>query len=71
MSALAKAPALEEYIHVSAQGLEPAQYADLLTSKALKRISVGFGSERKNKILRDMATRAGIEQYEGSPFSFT
>ncbi|HZK81924.1 MAG TPA: hypothetical protein VFC46_12675 [Humisphaera sp.] len=71
LSALAKAPVLEEFIHVSAAGMEPAQYTGVLTSKTLKRILVGFGSERKNKALRELATQAGIEQLERSQFSFT
>jgi hypothetical protein len=71
ISALSKAPALAEFVHVSARGMEPTQYADLLTSKKLRRIFVGFGIERKNKILRDSAIKAGVEQYERTQFSFT
>jgi hypothetical protein len=55
------APALEEFIHVSAQGMEPTQYLKLLESRTLKRILVGFGNKKKNKILQDLATSAGIE----------
>jgi hypothetical protein len=71
ISALAKAPALEEFVHVSAQGMKPANYMDLLSSKTLKRIFVGFGSLKKNKALRDLATQSGIEQYDRSSFAFT
>ena len=67
---LAKAPALEELMHCSAQGMEPTHYADLLKSKTLKRISVGFGSTKKNKELFDEARRMGIEPYQSSQFSF-
>jgi hypothetical protein len=71
ISALSKAPALAEFVHLSAQGMEPAQYADLLTCKKLTQFFVGFGSETKNKIPRDLATQAGIKQYERTQFSFT
>ena len=71
VSAVATAPALEEFLHTSAQGMEPGQYADLLASKTLKRILVGFGSKKKNKTLNDSAAAAGIMQYKHSPFRFT
>jgi hypothetical protein len=68
--ALAGAPALEELLHTCAQGREPEDYKALLQSKTLKRLLVGFGSERKNKVLSDLATQAGIEPYESSDFQF-
>jgi hypothetical protein len=71
ITALAKAPALEELMHCDAKGMEPKQYADLLTSKCLKRIFVGFGSNRKNQELLDQARAVGIQQFERSQFSFT
>jgi hypothetical protein len=71
ISALTEAPALEELIHVSAQGIEPAQYVDLLKSKPLKPLRVGFRSLKKNKALRDLAAQAGIEEYHASEFSFS
>jgi hypothetical protein len=67
---LARAPALEEFMHIAAQGLEPTHYADLLTSKTLKRIGVGFGSTRKNKEFLDQARHMGIESYGRSQFVF-
>jgi hypothetical protein len=67
---LAKAPALEEFMHCSAHGMEPTHYADILKSKTLKRMSVGFGSARKNKELDDQARHMGIEPYESSQFLF-
>jgi hypothetical protein len=67
---VAKAPALEEMIHVCAQGMEPEQYVELLKSKTLKQITVGFGSARKNAVLRSLADDAGIASYEGNSFVF-
>ena len=67
---LEKAPALEELIHSSAVKMDPPHFAGLLKSKTLKGLSVGFGSTKKNEILNDMATRAGIKacQWNASDF---
>ena len=69
--ALAAAPALEELLHTYAQGMKPEQYFDLLESKTLKRLLVGFGSQRKNKVLEDLAAQAGIEWsgFSSQPFA--
>lgn len=71
LSGLAKAPALEEFIHVAAQGLKPAHYHDLLGSKSLKSLMVGFGSMSKNDALRRLVAEAGIGHYSTSKFMFT
>jgi hypothetical protein len=68
--AIATAPAIEEFMHVCAQGMEPLQYAELLKSRTLKGLLVGFGSEKKNKTLRDLAAQAGIKEYKRSDFIF-
>jgi len=70
MAALLNAPALEELIYVDARGREPAEFAEILKSKTLKKIVVGFGSKKKNDVLADMATRAGIKKFDRSEFSF-
>lgn len=67
---LMTAPALEELVHVSAQGREPQQYADLIAKGTLKRLIVGFGSNRKNNELRAMMNKAGVQEYQHSAFSF-
>jgi len=61
VSSLAKAPALEEFIYNKARGKEPDHFADLLKSKSLKKIWVGFGSQKKNDALADLAAQAGIK----------
>jgi hypothetical protein len=68
---LCNAPALEDFIHVSAQGMEPRQYESLLKLRTLRRALVGFGSDRKNRAFREMIRRAGIEEYRHSAFQFT
>jgi hypothetical protein len=71
LSSLESAPALEELSHVDAQGLEPSQYAGLIGGGRLKRISVGFGSMRKNEALRKMAIAAGVAVDWPRDFQFT
>ena len=70
LSALDSAPALEEIVHVSAQGLTPSDYVGLLKKSSLKKIFVGFGSKQKNNQLEAMGRAAGIEFGVGSPFHF-
>jgi len=69
--ALTEAPALEQLIHWRAQGMEPSQYLDLLKSKTVKRLSVGFGSLKKNKALEELAAQAGIGEADVSEFFFS
>jgi hypothetical protein len=68
--ALATAPALEELMHCSAEGMQPDQYLDLLKSPTLRRLWVGFGSEKKNETLRSLAQGAGIEAFQRCEFAF-
>lgn len=70
VSGLLKAPALEEFIHVSAQNMSPEQYRDLMKSKSLKRASVGFGSDKKNRQLLLIMKNCGVKKYQHEPFTF-
>jgi Leucine-rich repeat (LRR) protein len=60
VSTLQSAPALEEFIHVSAQNMKVEDYKHLLEIPTLKRVLVGFGSDRKNQSLEDMMVSRGI-----------
>lgn len=64
------APALEEFMHASAEGMELDHYFELLKKPTLRRMWVGFGSVRKNEALRQLAEQAGIEEYQRSDFTF-
>jgi len=66
----AAAPALEDFIHVCARGMEPDQYRDLLKKQSLRRILVGFGSQKKNSVMLGLAAQAGIDPFEGTEFEF-
>jgi hypothetical protein len=46
---LASAPALEEFIHQGALKFQPEDYLPLLNKQGLKRVSVNFGSNKKNQ----------------------
>jgi hypothetical protein len=71
VSGVFKAPALEEYIHVCAQNMEPEQYSDLLKSKMLKKALFGFGSDKKNTRMYKMMKEKGIDRYKNyTPFDF-
>ena len=70
VSALLSAPVLTEFIHVSAQNMQPEQYADLAKIPTLKRVLVGFGSRKKNQELAMMMQKAGKEGFQGGKFVF-
>jgi hypothetical protein len=59
VSAIAHAPALEEFSHFSAQNIAPQKYTDLLKMTTLKSVRVGFGSRRKNEDFAELAIRCG------------
>lgn len=59
VSAIAAAPALEEFTHVSAQNIAPEQYEPLMSMRTLKSVRVGFGSQKKNDAFAESATRNG------------
>jgi hypothetical protein len=59
VSAIAQAPALEEFRHASAQNIEPERYEGLLSSPTMRSVRVGFGSQKKNDAFADLAKRNG------------
>lgn len=71
LAALAAAPALEDFYHCDARGMELEHYQWALANKSLKQMSVGFGSDKKNKAFRDWAARMGFPEYRLQPFVFT
>jgi len=70
LNGISSSPALEEFIHVDARNLQPDRYDAILRIPALKQISVGFGSPKKNQIFRDKAQRLGKAEYKISKFIF-
>ena len=49
LAALKTAPALEEFAFIDARGKEPAQLLPALRNPVVRRVSAGFGSEKKNE----------------------
>lgn len=49
VSAIRHAPALEEFLHISAQNIQPEMYKDLMLMPTLKYVHVGYGSRKKNE----------------------
>jgi hypothetical protein len=70
LSTLSTAPALEEFIQVSARGMKPEDYQPLQKVKTLKQVFVGFGSDKKNAALQELMAQTGVETYTRKPFEF-
>jgi Leucine-rich repeat (LRR) protein len=47
VSAVPRSPSLQEFIHISAQNIRPAQYEDLPGIKTLRNVLVGFRHRKK------------------------
>jgi hypothetical protein len=69
-SAVLRSPSLQEFIHISAQNIRPAQYEDLPRVKTLRNVHIGFGSGKKNQQFQALMRQSGIEPFEGSEFVF-
>jgi hypothetical protein len=67
VNALKAAASLEEFIHVSAKGMTPADYSFLVTLKNLKWATVGFGSLKKDQTLRTELERANVKPCFSTP----
>jgi hypothetical protein len=70
VDAIQGAPALEEFIHVSAQNIRPEQYRGLLNMTHLREIVVGFGSQRKTKDFEDATIKSGKMKFGNTQFVF-
>jgi hypothetical protein len=57
------APALEEFIHVSAQNMQLEDYQPLLRNRNLKRAWAGLGSWKKNKRFEELLDEFNIEHH--------
>lgn len=54
---------IEEILIVDAKNQEVSDFAPLLEMKSLKRISIGFGSSKKNRQFVELAESIGIQQF--------
>lgn len=70
VNALGGAPALEEFIHVCAQNMNPEDYISLLKNPKVRRVFVGFGSDKKNKEFLELMKEYAVKEYEYRPFKY-
>ncbi len=57
ISSLEHAPSLVEFTHWSAMNMSVEDYTPLLKNSSLKRVSVGFGSDIRNKQFKELAAK--------------
>jgi hypothetical protein len=57
ISSLEHAPSLVEFTHWSAMNMSVENYIPLLRNPSLKRASVGFGSDKRNKQFQELAAK--------------
>jgi hypothetical protein len=70
VSAIFHAPALEDFIHISAQNIPPEKYNDLMNMPTLRHVLVGFGSKKKNEEFEQLVLRSGKNKYRPAQFTF-
>ena len=70
VGAVRHAPALEEFVHVSANNMRPEQYTDLLNMPRLREILIGFGSQRKNQEFENLTAKSGKTKFRNTQFVF-
>ncbi len=70
MSSLKTAKVLEEFIFVMAQNQEPEDLIPVLENHAVKKVSCGFGSIRKNERFDKMTFEYNKSQYKYTEFEY-
>lgn len=70
VGAIRRAPALEEFVHISAQNIEPETYKDLMSMPSLKYVHVGYGSRKKNEEFNALVLRSGKQIGTNNQFAF-
>jgi len=70
ISNLFDSKSLIEFHHISAENIIPETYKDLTKIPTLKSASVGFGSDKKNRILEKYLDENNIESYKHEQFNY-
>lgn len=70
VSAIFRAPALEEFIHIAARNVAPESYRELMSMPTLKQVLVGFCGLRKNVEFESLVRRSGKSEYRYTEFAF-
>ncbi len=71
VASLKFAPALEEFLHIAARGLQPEDYLPLLENRTVRKVRIGFGSQKKNRAFEALLEQYGKEWGEFGTFEFT
>jgi hypothetical protein len=69
LAPLEHAPALEELLLLDPSPLAPEALVPALRNGSLKRVAVGFGSDRKNEAARELLKRHGKEEMKRMEFA--
>ncbi len=64
ISSLENVPNLKEFIHISAQNMQPEDYIPLLKNESVSSLCVGFGSDKRNTVFRKLAQEYGKQADE-------
>jgi hypothetical protein len=67
---LAKAPVLEEFVHLCALNMDPEQYESLIRMPSLRKGLFGVSSEKKSEQIEALMKKHGVEQYKHQNFKF-
>jgi hypothetical protein len=70
VSAIRYAPALEEFLHISAQNIQPEMYKDLMSIPTLKYVHVRYGRRKKNEEFKALVLRSGKQADINRDFAF-
>ena len=70
VSAIVHAPALEEFLHISAQNIQPEMYKGLMSMASLKYVHVGYGSRKKNEEFNALVLWSGKQVGTNEKFLF-
>lgn len=70
ISSLGNAPALEEFLYIAANNLNPQDFIPLLRNPTLNNISIGFGSNKKNNEFKKLMIEKNVQEWKYKPFSY-
>ena len=70
LSTLQSAPALEEFLLLQGEALQPEDLAPVLRNPSLVSVGAFFGSDKRNRTFEAMTDASGKERFEWSPFAY-
>ncbi len=70
LSPLEDAPALEEFVLIAGNNLQPEELAPVLANRTLARVRAGFGSDKRNRAFDALAVASGKAPFEWTKFQY-